>query len=355
MSASAPLQNDRLLRAVRFEPVDRVPVWMTGQASPALSEFETLDAGLTPEFACEATLRPLRRMDLDAAVLCADPLALPQAFGMEVEAGRGPHLASPLRTPADLGRLRLPDDALAALGHVTEALGLTRRELAGTVPLIGSADAPWTLMARMIGGGRPEGCDHAKGWLFAAPDASRALLETLTETVARFLCAQAEAGAQALQVSDAHAGALSPYLFNRFALPALARIAEAVKAAHPDVPLVVSAGGAHHALEGLAGTFCDAVGLDHTLDPADARARVEGRKALQGNLDPACLYASPEQIRKRVGRMLDGFDTMESGLRGYIANLGHDLLPDHDPAHAAAFVDAVHEMSAERIAEAVEG
>lgn len=343
-----PLKNDLLLRSARREPVERVPVWMMRQAGRYLPEFQEVRAEhdfftvcRTPELACEVTLQPLRRFPLDAAILFSDILVVPQALGLEVQMvkGKGPHFPDPLRSPDDLARLTTPD-VQRELGYVYDAVALTRRVLGGRAPLIGFAGAPWTLMAYMIEGGGSKQFAKCKAWLYRHPDASRELLRATTDAVVEHLSAQADAGAQALQVFDSWAGELSPYQFAEFALPYLTDIAGRVRERHPDVPLIVFARGAHYALDALAATPYDVVGLDWTILPQAARAIVGDRAALQGNLDPGALYGPPATIRAHVERMIEGF-----GTEGYIANLGHGMQPDHDPAHAGAFVEAVQEIS----------
>jgi uroporphyrinogen decarboxylase len=343
-----PLKNDLLLRAARREPVERVPVWMMRQAGRYLPEFQEVRAEhdfftvcRTPELACEVTLQPLRRFPLDAAIIFSDILVVPQALGLEVQMvkGKGPHFPDPLGSPDDLSRLTTPD-VQRELEYVYEAISLTRRVLGGRAPLIGFAGAPWTLMAYMIEGGGSKQFAKCKAWLYRHPDASHELLKATTEVIVEHLCAQAEAGAQALQVFDSWAGELSPYQFAEFALPYLTDIAERVRERHPDVPLIVFARGAHYALDALAATPYDVIGLDWTILPQAARAIVGDRAALQGNLDPGALYGPPATIRAHVERMIQGF-----GTEGYIANLGHGMQPDHDPEHAGAFVEAVQEIS----------
>ena len=347
-----PLRNDLLLRAARQEKVERTPVWMMRQAGRYLPEYRALrsedaffDVVRTPELATEVTLQPLRRFPLDAAIIFSDILVAPQAMGLEVQMvkGKGPHFPDPLQTPADLGRLHQPD-VREGFGYVFDALTLTRRELDGKATLIGFCGAPWTLMAYMIEGGGSKTFARSKTWLFRHPDASQALLQRITDVLVPYLVGQVDAGAQALQVFDSWAGLLSPAAFRAFALPYLTQIAERVKAARPDVPLVVFAKGAHYALDDLAATAYDVIGLDWTMDPKMARQIVGDRAALQGNLDPCMLYAPPKTIRADVRRMLAAF-----GPRGHIANLGHGMHPDHDPEHAGAFVEAVQEISAELV------
>jgi uroporphyrinogen decarboxylase len=351
-SEHPPLKNDLLLRAARREAVERVPVWMMRQAGRYLPEYHEVRAEhdffemcRTPELACEVTVQPLRRFPLDAAIIFSDILVVPQALGLEVEMvkGKGPHFPAPLGGPGDLGRLETPD-VQRELGYVYEAITLTRRVIGGRAPLIGFSGAPWTLMAYMIEGGGSKNFSNSKAWLYAHPEASHELLQATTDVIVEHLSAQADAGAQALQVFDSWAGTLAPYHFSSFALPYLQQVAERVKARHPDVPLIVFARGAHYALAALAETDYDVIGLDWTIIPQAARAIVGDAAALQGNLDPSALYGSPATIRAAVKLMLDGF-----GTQGYIANLGHGMHPDHDPDHAGAFVEAVQELSAELV------
>ena len=347
--ALPPLKNDLFLRAARREPTERVPVWIMRQAGRYLPEFRAVRAEhdfftvcRTPELACEVTLQPLRRFPLDASIIFSDILVVPQALGLEVQMvkGKGPHFPAPLDGPGDLDRLVTPD-VQRDLGYVYEGVALTRRVLGGRVPLIGFAGAPWTLMAYMIEGGGSKTFSESKAWLFRHPEASHELLQAVSDVVVDHLAAQADAGAQALQVFDSWAGILTPQHFAAFALPYLTQIAERLKASHPDVPLIVFARGAHYALDALAATDYDVIGLDWTIIPQAARAIVADRAALQGNLDPCALYGSPATIRAGVEQMLAGF-----GTEGYIANLGHGMHPDHNPDHTGAFVEAVQEVSA---------
>lgn len=345
-----PLRNDLFLRAALGERTERTPVWMMRQAGRYLPEYRALrseDAFFTvcrtPELAAEVTLQPIRRFPLDAAIIFSDILVVPQAMGMEVEMvpGRGPHFRNPLATPVDLERLVKPD-VHDALGYVFEALTLTRHRLEGRVPLIGFCGAPWTLMAYMVEGGGSRTFARSKGWLYQHAEASHDLLQRITDLLVDYLVGQVDAGAQALQVFDSWAGLLAPDLFDTFALPYLRQIAARVRTARPGVPLIAFAKGAHHALPALAEAGFDMLGIDWTIDPRSARQLVGAGKALQGNLDPVVLYASPEVIRREVRRMLEAF-----GPHPHVANLGHGMLPDHDPEHARVFVEAVREISAE--------
>ncbi len=343
------LQNDLLLRAARREQTERTPVWMMRQAGRYLPEYRALraehaffDVVQTPDLAAEVTLQPIERFPLDAAIIFSDILVIPQALGLEVQMvpGKGPHFPDPLDTPEEMRRLTEPD-LDKALGHVYEALTLTRRRLEGRVPLIGFCGAPWTLMAYMIEGGGSKSFSRARAWLWRHPEESRALLQRITDVCADYLVGQIEAGAQAVQVFDSWAGLLGPETFRTFALPYLSEIAARVKKAHPEVPKIVFAKDAPYALSDLATTAYDVISLDWTMDPREAREIVGGQAALQGNLDPCALYAAPEKIREAVRAMLEGF-----GPRGHIANLGHGMHPDHDPEHARAFIEAVRALSA---------
>jgi uroporphyrinogen decarboxylase len=341
--------NDLFLRACRREPVERPPVWMMRQAGRYLPEYRAVRERAdfltmvgTPELAVEVTLQPVDVVGVDAAIIFSDILVIPQAMGMRlsVEEGIGPRFHQPLRTPADFDRLRdpLPDEHL---GYVLDALHLARRELAGRVPLIGFAGAPWTLLSYMVEGEGSKSFTQAKRLLVQEPVRAHALLERLATAVGEFLAAQVRAGAQAVQLFDSWASALGPRDFREFALPYLAEAARIARGAVAQV--IAFAPGAGWALEEIAAaTGADVIGVDWQTDAADARRRLAGRPvALQGNLDPSWLYAPPGTIRERTREMLAAF-----GGRGHIANLGHGITPDAPVSHARAFVEAVKEWRA---------
>jgi uroporphyrinogen decarboxylase len=341
--------NDLFLRACRREPVERPPVWMMRQAGRYLPEYRAIRARAdfltmvgTPELAVEVTLQPVDLLEVDAAIIFSDILVVPQAMGMalSVDEGIGPRFHQPLRTPADFERLRDPS-AADDLGYVLDALRLARRELAGRVPLIGFAGAPWTLMSYMVEGQGSKSFTHAKRMLVQDPRRAHALLGRLARAVGEFLVAQVEAGAQAVQLFDSWASALGPRDFREFALPYLAESVRIARGA--GVPVIAFAPGAGWALEEIAAaTGADVIGVDWQTEAADARRRLAGRSvAVQGNLDPGWLYAPPATIRERTHEMLAAF-----GGRGHIANLGHGINPDVPVAHARAFVDAVKEWRA---------
>lgn len=338
--------NDLFLRACRREPVERPPVWMMRQAGRYLPEYRAVRERAdfltmvgTPELAVEVTLQPIDRLGVDAAIIFSDILVVPQAMGMtlSVDEGVGPRFHEPLRSAAAFDRLRDPDPG-HDLAYVLDALRLARRELAGRVPLIGFAGAPWTLMSYMVEGQGSKAFTHAKRLLMQEPARAHALLSRLARAVGEFLVAQVAAGAQAVQLFDSWASALGPRDFREFALPYLAESVRLARTA--GVPVIAFAPGAGWALEEIAAaTGADVIGVDWQTEAAEARRRLTGRPvALQGNLDPSWLYAPPATIRARTHEMLDAF-----GGRGHIANLGHGITPDVPVAHAQAFVDAVRE------------
>ena len=298
----------------------------------------------TPELACEVTLQPLRRFDLDAAILFSDILTIPWAMGLGLEfvEGEGPRFHSPVRTPADIDRLGVPDPE-DDLGFVMDAIRVIRRELDGRVPLIGFAGSPWTLATYMIEGAGSRDFARAKTVLIDHPGELHRLLDVLAHATVGYLNAQVHAGAQALMIFDTWGGILSTPAYHEFSLAYMRRIVERILPAHESasVPVVLFTKGGGGWLESIARSGCDAVGLDWTVDLGEVRARVGGRVALQGNLDPATLRASPARIRDEVARVLAEYGAGA----GHVFNLGHGVTPDIDPTHVGACVDAVHELS----------
>ena len=349
---SAPLANDLLLRALLREPTPRTPVWMMRQAGRYLPEYRATRAKAgsflalctNPELACEVTLQPLERYPLDAAILFSDILTIPHAMklGLEFEAGEGPRIARPVRTAADVDALFAPDPA-SDLRYVIDAVALIRRELRGRVPLIGFAGSPWTVGTYMVEGSGSRTFDHIKRMLYDAPALLHRMLEVVTRATIDYLNAQVAAGAQALMVFDTWGGALSPATYREFSLRYMAHIAAGVAREHEGrrVPLVLFTKGGGAWLPELAEAGADALGVDWTTDLATARAATAGRVALQGNLDPCVLYASPEVIKTEVARVLASYGHGT----GHVFNLGHGIHQDVDPAHAGAMIAAVHELS----------
>ncbi|TWH06029.1 uroporphyrinogen decarboxylase [Pseudoxanthomonas taiwanensis J19] len=352
------LANDRLLRALRRQPVDRTPVWLMRQAGRYLPEYRATRAAAgsflamakTPELACEVTLQPLRRFPLDAAILFSDILTVPDAMGLGLyfAEGEGPKFERPVRDEADVARLAVPDME-TELRYVMDAVRVIRRELAGAVPLIGFSGSPWTLACYMVEGGGSDNYAKIKAMAFNRPELLHKLLGVVTDAVIAYLAAQRAAGAQALQVFDTWGGVLSPTLYRQFSLPYLQRIARELQrgVGEDRTPLILFGKGNAPYLEALAATGTDAVGVDWLVDLGEAARRTGGQVALQGNLDPATLYASPEVIAREAARVLDSYAEGNGGSReGHVFNLGHGMSPDMDPEHVLALVEAVHAHSA---------
>lgn len=346
------LQNDRLLRALLREPVDRTPVWMMRQAGRYLPEYRATreKAGdfialmSNPELACEVTLQPLERFPLDAAILFSDILTIPNAMGLGLYfvKGEGPRFERPVRDRGAIAKLGVPDPE-DDTGYVMDAVRLIRRELNGRVPLIGFAGSPWTLATYMVEGGSTRTFSVIKSMVYDEPETLRRLLDLLARSVAEYLTAQIRAGAQAIQIFDTWGGALSPTLYREFSLAYMQHIVERLPDTNDGrpVPVVLFTKGGGQWLEAMADTGAHALGLDWTTDLSDARARVGDRVALQGNLDPAALYARPPAIRREVARVLESFGNGP----GHIFNLGHGIQPEVPPEHAGAMIEAVHELS----------
>jgi uroporphyrinogen decarboxylase len=345
-------KNDRFLRALRREPVDATPVWLMRQAGRYLPEYRETRAkagsfmGLAtnPELACEVTLQPLRRFDLDAAILFSDILTIPDAMGLGLSfaEGEGPRFARPLRTSADIAKLAVPDMG-SSLRYVMDAVSLIRKELDGRVPLIGFSGSPWTLACYMVEGGGSDNFARIKAMALDEPALLHRLLDVVTEAVIAYLSAQRAAGAQALQIFDTWGGMLAPHLYREFSLRHLQRIAQTLERGHgaEKTPLILFGKGNAPYLEELAATGAEGLGVDWTVSLEQARRRTGDRVAVQGNLDPATLYASPEAIRAEVKRTLDSYGPGP----GHIFNLGHGMSPDMDPENVRVLVDAVHEFS----------
>jgi uroporphyrinogen decarboxylase len=347
------MTDHRFLRALRRETVDCTPVWIMRQAGRYLPEYRATRARAgsfitlckTPELACEVTLQPLARFPLDAAILFSDILTSPDAMGLglSVHEGEGPKLAHPVRSAADIKKLAVPDPE-TELRYVMDAVRLIRRELDDRVPLIGFAGSPWTLACYMIEGEGSSSFARAKALALNDAPTMHSLLDVVARSVARYLTAQAAAGAQALMVFDTWGGLLSPDMFREFSLRYMSQIVQSIKSdnAARNVPIILFSKGANGHLETLADTGCTALGLDWTISLGDARSRVGSRVALQGNLDPATLHAHPDTIRAEVKKTLDSFGPHP----GHVFNLGHGITPDVNPDHLSVLIDAVHELSA---------
>ena len=346
------LKNDRFLRALLRQPVDRTPVWMMRQAGRYLPEYRAtrkqagsfLDLCKNNELACEVTLQPLRRYPMDAAILFSDILTVPDALGLGLyfEEGEGPKFRKTVRSEADLAGLNTisaEDD----LGYVMAAVRTIRRELNGQVPLIGFSGSPWTLATYMVEGGSSRDFARVKAMAYDRPELMNQLLSLLADAVADYLGAQIRAGAQAVQIFDTWGGSLSAAAYREFSLKYMQRVISRLPAEADGrrVPVIVFTKGGGQWLNAIADCGAQAVGIDWTTDIGVARQLVGDRVALQGNMDPSMLYASPARIREEVASILAGYGHGP----GHVFNLGHGITPGVNPDHVTAFVDAVQELS----------
>ena len=344
--------QDRFLKALRREPVDCTPVWIMRQAGRYLPEYRAtrqkagdfLTLCKTPELACEVTLQPLRRFDLDAAIIFSDILTIPDAMGLglTLNEGIGPRFDTPLRSRQDI--VNLPEvDIDSQLGYVMEAIRITRKELDGKVPLIGFSGSPWTLATYMVEGGGSKEFQFVKGLVHNDPDLAHLLLGKITKAVIEYLKTQIFAGAQAVMVFDTWGGTLSTPAYMDFSLKYMSDIVSALKK-DPDTrstPVTLFTKGGAGWLEQIADSGCDAVGLDWTITLDSARNRIGNRVALQGNMDPTVLYASVPRVEAEASRIIEEFGNND----GHIFNLGHGIHPGIDPENVQALVETVHRVS----------
>jgi len=346
------LHNDRFLRALQREPVDMTPVWMMRQAGRYLPEYRAtrakagsfMDLCRNPELACEVTIQPLERFPLDAAILFSDILTIPDAMnlGLSFNTGHGPQFETPVRTAANVAKLPIPDPE-GELRYVMDAVRTIRRELNGRVPLIGFSGSPWTLATYMVEGGSTKEFGKVKGMMFEQPEVMHQLLDKLAQSVTSYLNAQIAAGAQAVMIFDTWGGVLTPRDYQVFSLDYMQRIVAGLtrEAEGRRVPVILFTKGGALWLDKMAASGADALGVDWTIDLADARAASGDRVALQGNMDPCILYSNPERIRQEVASVLASYGKGP----GHVFNLGHGIHPTIDPDNVAAFIEAVHELS----------
>ncbi|MBT4988871.1 MAG: uroporphyrinogen decarboxylase [Proteobacteria bacterium] len=345
-------RNDRLIRALKREPVDCTPVWIMRQAGRYLPEYRAsreragdfLTLCKTPELACEVTMQPLARFDLDAAILFSDILTIPDAMGLglSLHEGEGPRFARPINSKADVDSLGVPDPE-DDLGYVLEAVRVIRHELANRVPLIGFSGSPWTLATYMVEGRSSRDFAKIKNMIYCEAPTAQKLLSLLSQSVGLYLKAQARAGAQVLMVFDTWGGVLGHAEYREFSLDPMAQVLSELQSdpIASKVPIIVFTKGGGQWLPQIASIGCDAIGCDWTTSLAQARLAVKDQVALQGNLDPAILYASPERIRSAVAEVLADFGSGP----GHVFNLGHGVTPGVNPDHMKVLVDAVHELS----------
>ena len=346
------LKNDRLIRALLRQPVDATPIWIMRQAGRYLPEYRKVRAQAgdfmtlckTPELACKVTLQPINRFPLDAAILFSDILTIPDAMGLglSVIENKGPVFKRPVRSASDIKKLGVPDPE-SDLRYVMDAVRLIRKELDGRVPLIGFSGSPWTIATYMVEGKSSKNFSVIKGLLYEQPQALHMLLDKLAESVTLYLNAQIAAGAQVVMIFDTWGGALTPPAYKEFSLAYMQKIVEQLtrKNNKQPVPSILFSKGVGDSITAIADTGCDAVGLDWTQNIGAVKRKIGNRVALQGNLDPAVLYASPGVIRKEAGKILKSYGKGS----GHVFNLGHGIHPGINPEHVAVLVNAVHELS----------
>lgn len=349
---SSQLKNDIYLRALLRQPTERTPLWVMRQAGRYLPEYRQLraeagsfmDLCTNPELACEATLQPLRRFGLDAAILFSDILTIPDAMGLGLyfAEGEGPRFERVISNADDVRRLKTPDPE-TSLAYVMNAVALIRKELQGQVPLIGFSGSPWTLATYMVEGGSSKTFPKIKSMLYSEPETIHLLLDKLAESVIDYLNAQIESGAQAIQIFDSWGGVLADDKFGEFSLAYLDKIVAGLHRSYDGntIPVVLFCKGCNGHLEAIADTGCDGLGVDWTISLGEARARVGERVAIQGNLDPAVMLTNPECIDTEVQKTLASFGHGN----GHVFNLGHGITPGVDPQHMTVLTESVAKHS----------
>lgn len=340
------IKNDLLLRAAKGESVERIPVWLMRQAGRILPEYRAIRSSLSgfkelvesPEKAAEVTIQPVDILGVDAAIIFSDILVVAKAMGLdyEMEEKKGPFFPKTLENRRDIEKLKI-GTAYDDLAYTIEAIKITRRVLDGRVPLIGFAGAPFTLLCYMVEGGGSKTFSKSKRLLFSDPEFAHALLQKITDTTINYLIGQIEAGADLIQIFDSWAGILSPEAYREFSIPYLKQIADAIQT----VPVTLFGKGAFFARAEMAGLDCEVIGLDWNMDPIESRSIIGPNKTLQGNLDPCILYGSHKFIVAETEKMIRAF-----GTNRYIANLGHGVYPDTDPAKVKTFIQAVQAFGA---------
>ena len=354
------LVNDTFLRALLREPTEHTPIWLMRQAGRYLPEYRAtrkragsfMDLCTNPELACEVTLQPLDRYPLDAAILFSDILTVPDAMGLGLyfAEGEGPKFERPVRDEAAVAQLAPPDPNVE-LRYVMDAVSTIRGALADRVPLIGFSGSPWTLACYMVEGGGSDDFRRVKTMLYQRPDLLHRILAVNADAVAAYLNAQIAAGAQAVMIFDSWGGALADGAFQDFSLAYIRQVLAGLRTEREEteggvtrkvrVPSIVFTKGGGAWLEEIAGSGCDAVGVDWTVNLGQARLRVGARCAIQGNLDPMALFASPDQVQAEAVKVLESFGPTESGV-GHVFNLGHGISQFTPPDHVAALVETVH-------------
>ena len=341
------LNNDLFLRACRKEPVERTPIWIMRQAGRYLPEYRAVREKVdfltlckTPDLAAEVTIQPVDIIGVDAAIIFSDILVIPEAMGMKLEMheGKGPIFHNPIRTENDANALA-EIDPFKDLSYVLDAVSLTKRELNGRVPLIGFSGSPWTLFTYMVEGRGSKNFSNVKKMIYNNPRLAHKVLGKLADAVSLYLSAKIEAGADAVQIFDTWGGVLSQNDFEEFSLKYVQMIISNIK--RKNEPVIFFPKGVHYKFKKLSKCGADVIGLDWTMDMGKVRKRIGDKIALQGNLDPAFLYANEEKIKEEAIRILDSFGEGS----GHIFNLGHGILPDVEPEKAKYLVNTVKEES----------
>jgi len=340
------------INALLKKEVKRTPIWVMRQAGRYLPEYRStrkkagdfLSLCKSSELACEVTLQPLERFDLDAAILFSDILTIPDAMGLGLHfiEGEGPRFSKPLNNLSDIERLTKPDVG-DKLTYVFDTVSTTKKNLKNRVPLIGFSGSPWTLTTYMVEGGSSKSYSKVKALMFQNPRHMHQLLDILADTVIDYLNAQIEAGADSVMIFDTWGGLLNKQCYEDFSLQYMTKIVDSLHRNYEGkiIPVTLFTKGGSAWLEQIATSGCDGIGLDWTIELGEAERRVGKQVALQGNLDPAVLYASPEVIVSEVNKVLDQF----KGETGHVFNLGHGVTPDVNPENMKILVDAVHAYS----------
>jgi len=339
-------RNDRFLKACRKEPVDCTPIWMMRQAGRYLPEYREIRSKYsfiemckTPELVVEVTLQPIRRFELDAAIIFADILLPLEHMGIDFEFTKddGPQIKNPVRTMKEVERMR-SFDVEEKMDYLLNSIKLVRKELDGKVPLIGFSGAPFTLASYIIEGGGSRNYIHTKTMMYTKPETWHLLMEKLVDMVVKYLNAQIKAGVQAIQIFDSWVGCLSPSDYEEFILPHQKKLIENLD---KSVPCIHFAFGASHLLKYVKEAGGDVIGLDWRINIDEAWKILNYEPAVQGNLDPAALYGSKDYIKKRVSDILNRVENRN----GHIFNLGHGILPTVPVENAKYLIDLVHELS----------
>lgn len=347
-------KNDTFLRALKREKTSYTPVWLMRQAGRYLPEYcrvrsqagSFMDLAKNPDFATEVTLQPIDRYGLDAAILFSDILTIPDAMGLGLHfvQGEGPQFDTPVQSEEVINALRVPEPE-ESLTYVLEAVRSIRQALDNRVPLIGFSGSPFTLACYMVEGKGSKDFRTAKTMMFQRPDLFAKILDVNAQAVAKYLNAQIEAGAQAVQIFDTWGGMLADGDFQKYSLAPMLKVIQSLKREHAGqkIPTIVFTKGGGQWLPELADSGCDAIGLDWTVNLTKARREVHDRVALQGNLDPLVLFGSEQTIRAEVRRTLDSFGIVGAG--GHVFNLGHGIHQFTPIENVQILVDEVHSYS----------